>query len=183
MMGHALSQPARGRCLLLGLSALVLALGLGPLAASLHAQEVSGAEKPENQAEGDRKRLQGEWRPVRVRFGGHGIGNDDRDLSAEEAEQFSLKWIFEGDIVTIYKEGSPWGPPFKVVLDPEKNPKHIDLIGATGKLKGYTIKGFYKLEGDKLQVRYRARIRAKNFRFDDPLAPIDMDWILERRKE
>ncbi len=180
MTGHALSQPARGRCLLLGLSALVLALGLGPLAASLHAQEVSGAEKPENQAEGDRKRLQGEWRPVHVRSGGLGLG--DGDLSAEEAEQFGLKWIFEGDVVTIYRGGRPWGPPFKVILDPEKNPKHIDLIGVTEK-KGFTAKGFYKLEGDKLQVRYRAGPRAESPHFDDPVTPFDMDWVLERRKE
>jgi uncharacterized protein (TIGR03067 family) len=86
----------------------------------------------------DRDRLQGTWRAVRVQAPGE---------KAKDVKEAGLTITFRGE---KYAEGvkGETAEEGTFTLRPEKSPRQIDIRIGTGKDKGKTQLGIYKLEGD-----------------------------------
>jgi uncharacterized protein (TIGR03067 family) len=85
----------------------------------------------------DRDRLQGTWRAARVQAPGGKAKDVESGLTITfRGEKYAER--VKGEVV---EEGT-------FTLRPEKSPKQIDIRIGTGKDKGKTQLGIYKLEGD-----------------------------------
>jgi uncharacterized protein (TIGR03067 family) len=86
----------------------------------------------------DRDRLQGTWRAVRVQAPGG---------KAKDVEEAGLTITFRGEKYADRVKGETVEEG-TFTLRPEKSPKQIDIRIGTGKDKGKTQLGIYKLDGD-----------------------------------
>jgi uncharacterized protein (TIGR03067 family) len=115
-----------------GSTLLVAVLLLSPLTIKSLAQEKDAVAD-------DIKKLQGRWQVIKF---------DDGSGPGPADEIKEMKFEFKGDNV-IQRLGDNARPPAKVVIDPAKKPKWMD-IDAGG--PQFTSKGIYKLEGDELSL-------------------------------
>jgi len=114
---------------------LVMAGGIGLLPAA--AQE-KGADKKEL------KKFQGKWVPVSVTVDGK---------TEEEDEIKDRSMVIKGEKATfMYKDKERGTASLKI--DRSKTPAHIDSTYEDGPAKGTTLKGIYKIEGDRLTICY-----------------------------
>ena len=101
------------------------------LAGALAAQDKKGAES-----------LEGKWEVTA------------QTVDGKMSEPEELKNVFavvKGEKVTfLYKDKERGTATQK--LDPKKSPKQVDVTYEDGPLKGTTLKGIYKLEGDTLTI-------------------------------
>ena len=96
-----------------------------------------GADEPKKDDPAkDARALQGTWKMISVTIDGEG--------STERVA--ASKLVVEGDRFTPTVDGQAIPCTFK--LDPAAKPKAIDITYHSGDLKGKTVKGIYKLEGD-----------------------------------
>jgi RNA polymerase sigma factor (sigma-70 family) len=87
----------------------------------------------------DKDSLQGTWLPVSVE-------EDGRKVPDDEVKAKNFEMVFAGDKVTVPRKDGSEEVGYK--LDPNKKPKHIDLLIEEGK----TAKGIYLLDGDTLKL-------------------------------
>jgi uncharacterized protein (TIGR03067 family) len=87
----------------------------------------------------DVKKMTGKWRLVSF----------TRDGKATPQEVVaSTRTVFEADGTYTVRRDGQVAVKAKVKLDASKNPKHTDVEYVEGELKGKTVLGIYKLEGD-----------------------------------
>jgi uncharacterized protein (TIGR03067 family) len=96
-----------------------------------------GADEPgKGGAKKDAEALQGTWKMVSLTIDGEG--------ATERVS--SSKLVVAGDRFTPTVDGQ--AIPCTFTLDPSAKPKAIDLTYTSGDLKGRTVKGIYKFDGD-----------------------------------
>ncbi len=105
----------------------------------------SASARAGDKAADEMKKLQGEWQVVQVEARGKKVSKDD-------ARAKHMRFVFEGDTITIPLEQSKAELKSTFKLDPSKSPKSIDVIALDGPLKGQTAAGIYKLEKDRLTI-------------------------------
>jgi uncharacterized protein (TIGR03067 family) len=104
------------------------------------------------EAEKELEKLQGDWVAVSGETGG-------RPLLPKEVEQIKMtikedKWISAGIVKGTYA----------LTLDPTADPKHLEMKGTEGPLKGTVSLCIYKLDGDTLTVcTGTSKTRPKDF--------------------
>ncbi len=134
------------------------------------AQNAKEPEKPKD----DRERLQGSWHIVEVRTG-------EGPRSPREASKDQI-WVFTRDkLVFNYADGSSTEMAYQV--DPKQTPKAIDLAPTAVPEKGYTFKGIYEIDGDRLTVYYSRNVSPdakRPARFDSEKLPGDRFFVLKR---
>src|SRR4051794_3619039 len=100
---------------------------------------VAGADDPQNErAPKDIEALQGTWTMASLEINGE-------DVSKEQVQ--AAKLVVEGDRYTPVFDDRTISETFTV--DPDQSPKAIDFTYTDGPRKGETVKGIYKLEGDR----------------------------------
>ena len=85
------------------------------------------------------KELEGTW--VAVAVIDHGVPENDPT---------KLKLIIEGDDFTYDVSGNAFSAKYSI--DPNKDPKEMDVFIKEGPAKGKTMLAIYSLEGDKLKI-------------------------------
>jgi uncharacterized protein (TIGR03067 family) len=101
---------------------------------------VSGPAPAEDKK--DPGKLEGKWEPV------------SQTVDGKESDEDELKnrfAVFKGGKLAFLFKGKERGTA-AVKLDPGKSPKQIDITYEDGPAKGTTLKGIYKVEGDKLTI-------------------------------
>jgi RNA polymerase sigma-70 factor (ECF subfamily) len=83
------------------------------------------------------KELQGEWKVL-------ALEDDGTEIRGEALAK--MRWVVKGSKLQATDDGENYKGVGTINLDPDKNPKHIDLLALEGKQKGQTIRGIYKLE-------------------------------------
>lgn len=116
-------------------------------------------------------RLQGAWTVIGAERNGQPLADKD----------------FAGDVITFDKaemildrKGS-LRQFYKVKIDASAQPKRIDLVGVTGTDEGKTLRGVYRIEGDRLTLCAGLIERPTEFR----TTPDAMQRLLtlQRRKQ
>jgi len=97
-----------------------------------------GDDKP---AVKDAEGLKGIWTMVSVTVDG---------TTGTEEQVRSARLVVEGDRFTPTFDGN--AIPCTFALDPTARPKTIDLTYTTGDVKGLTVKGIYRLQGDTFVI-------------------------------
>ncbi|HLW68652.1 MAG TPA: TIGR03067 domain-containing protein [Gemmataceae bacterium] len=126
----------------------------------------------------DLKQMQGYWNVVALEADGRKAPDD-----AVKGMHVRIKGTeFEG-----IDPGEASGDKATIKLDSSKSPKQIDLVALTGKDKGKTIEGIYKLEKDRLMICMRGpeaaeKGRPKEFSSGDAGSGLGI-MTLERVKE
>jgi RNA polymerase sigma factor (sigma-70 family) len=96
----------------------------------------------------DKELLQGTWHIVEVEVGGK--------HQAKETSKDQIL-VFTGDKLAIkYDDGSSQEMMYRI--DPTQKPKAIDLAPIDGPNKGYTFKGIYEIDGDRLKLYYSRNV-------------------------
>jgi RNA polymerase sigma factor (sigma-70 family) len=96
----------------------------------------------------DNELLQGTWHIVEVEVGGK--------HQAKETSKDQIL-VFTGDKLAIkYDDGSSQEMMYRI--DPKQKPKGIDLAPIAGPDKGYTFKGIYEIDGDRLKLYYSRNV-------------------------
>lgn len=100
--------------------------------------------QPANEAKAkkDLERLQGTWVM-------HALEVDGKDVGAKRIQD-SYLIVTKDQYVTKVKDKEQ--PGFRIVLDPSKEPKHIDMIKAMPGGAEEVFKGIYTFDGDTLKV-------------------------------
>src|SRR5438105_1871727 len=93
----------------------------------------------------DQDKLQGTWAVVYVDLGIPDVAVHPNDAAT--------RWSVTGDVVEVTIDGDKVCHRFRIRLNPEKQPKAIDLIPQDGKWKGVAFDGIYSLEGERLKIR------------------------------
>lgn len=90
----------------------------------------------------DRDRIQGSWKGLKLEVQG-------KAAPAEYIEK--AKYVFKETKLTIF-EGVKNVVESEFTLDPDKNPKTIDLVATEGPGKGRKMFGIYRIEDDSLTL-------------------------------
>ena len=99
----------------------------------------------DDQGKGDGEKLTGTWTCS------SGI-NDGKALAQETVQKLRLTLTKDGGYKTERGKQVLFDSTYKI--DPDKRPKHIDLIGTEGENKGKAALGIYVLDGDTLKICY-----------------------------
>jgi uncharacterized protein (TIGR03067 family) len=129
---------------------------MNPLLIALPALWATMLLVPDNQSEkrkpstADAKRealdkLQGSWLVVGAEEGGKKIPENDVKKAKET-------FVVKGDTMTYRRDGKVQ-VKMRIILNPEKTPKEIDLLFSDGKERGYKNHAIYQLDGDTLKLR------------------------------
>jgi uncharacterized protein (TIGR03067 family) len=106
--------------------------------------------------------LEGTWLTTEVNFGG-------KQLPKEQAEKLQLMVTIRRDKYAVQVQGKVEEEgTFKA--DPSRKPKTLDLKIESGKNKGKTQRGIYRVDGDILSVSFApagARERPGGFTFEE----------------
>ena len=88
--------------------------------------------------------LRGKWLLLQIDRGGKDIDLDHLEGSVREMgeETYSLKPL-EGETITG-----------KYSVDARAKPKTLDMVVDNGRFKGKTLKGIYRIEGDRLTISF-----------------------------
>jgi RNA polymerase sigma factor (sigma-70 family) len=126
------------------------------LAAGQQEAKKEPAPKPESEVpdaptakpKEDKELLQGTWHIVEVEVGG-------KHQAKERSKDQIL--VFTGDKLAIkYDDGS--SQEMMLQIDPKQKPRAIDLAPISEPDKGYTFKGIYELDGDRLKLYYSRNV-------------------------
>jgi uncharacterized protein (TIGR03067 family) len=130
----------------------------------------------------DLDQLQGSWEVTAMEMGGKATAA--KDLPGKVTVTFTgEKMEMDGPLAAAEGE-KPVPPAFTVKLDPSKNPKAIDTVALTGRFKGKTQPGIYRLEGDELTLclpNQEAKVRPTEF--ESPAGSELVVMTLKRSKE
>ncbi len=106
------------------------------------------APVPKPKPKEDKEMLQGTWHVVAAEAGGKHQANE---TSKDQI------WVFTRDKLVIkYADKSSLEMTYEI--DPKQKPKAIDLSPTDEREKGYTFKGIYELDGDRLKVYYSRNV-------------------------
>jgi len=123
------------------------------------------ADKPKDDAKGDKDQFQGSWKVV---SGEH----DGVTLPEEKTKELTV--TFQGDKVTI-RVGDKTEPEQTFKLDPARKPREIDVTPHA--------KGIYELKGDDLKIRFaRGEGKPRPAGFADKTAEGEAQLVLKREK-
>jgi uncharacterized protein (TIGR03067 family) len=112
--------------------------GIGYMAAAVTLLAIGGRGSAGSEAAADRDRLQGSWAMVSLEINGE---------KADDDEIKAARLLVEGERYNpIYDERNV---SETYILHPEMTPKGIDFTYSEGPRKGETVRGIYKLEGDR----------------------------------
>jgi uncharacterized protein (TIGR03067 family) len=100
---------------------------------------VVAAPAPPEKEKKDEEKIQGTWVVTSVEDGGRA-----------EADKVGVKFVFEGDAVTI--KDPRRDEKAKIKLDPAKKPKAIDITAAEGGGPAKMVQGIYEFNGDELKI-------------------------------
>jgi RNA polymerase sigma-70 factor (ECF subfamily) len=92
------------------------------------------------------KSLQGVWKVIALEA-------DGSKAPAEALEK--MRWTVRGSELRSLDSAADPQVRAKLRLDPEQNPRHIDLVILEGEEKGKTVQGIYKLESGRWTVCLR----------------------------
>jgi uncharacterized protein (TIGR03067 family) len=113
---------------------------LGPLL--VVAGLLLGADAPsKDEAAGDLEALQGNWAMVALSINGEELPEDQVKAG---------KLVVKGDLYTATLGERTISSTMK--LDPARTPRAVDFTSTDGPQKGQTVKGIYKLDGDRLSI-------------------------------
>jgi len=90
----------------------------------------------------DLDRLQGTWAVTAAERNGRTVPEEELEGDTVYFKKAEMTVVRKGMVRNVYK----------VKLDAAKDPRHIDLVGVTGLDEGKTLRGIYRLEGDRLTL-------------------------------
>ncbi len=96
----------------------------------------------------DKEMLQGTWNVVNVDTGG--------PIQPKEISKDQILVFTRDKLVINYDDGSSREMTYQ--LDPKQKPRAIDLSPTDEREKGYTFKGIYELDGDRLKLYYSRNV-------------------------
>lgn len=70
-----------------------------------------------------------------------------------------------------------------VTFDSTKKPGHVDIVQSAGPLKGKTLKGIYKVDGDTLTLCWGEPGKARPTRFESPICSEVILEVWKKRKD
>lgn len=73
-------------------------------------------------------------------------------VANSEAERASMKVVVKNDEASFYMNGGVWTS--RMTLAPGKKPRQVDAVYSNGVAKGKTVRGIYKIEGNKIICCY-----------------------------
>jgi uncharacterized protein (TIGR03067 family) len=125
---------------------------------------------------GDKARLQGAWRVVAWKDDGEYLHDAGQELDDDEyLKVLDFRWTFDGSRIVKtgnfqgFNEPSTRDVIFTYVIDPEANPKAIDIHTSQGTFEWVT-RGIYEFRGKRLRVctsnDETSKRRPKSFRAD-----------------
>jgi uncharacterized protein (TIGR03067 family) len=120
--------------------------------------------------------LEGTWVTTEINFGG-------KKLPKEQVEKLQLTVTVRGDKYAVQVQGKVEEEgTFKA--DPSKKPKTLDLNIESGKNKGKTQRGIYRVDGETLSVSFApagAKERPGAFTFEE--GSKYQTYVLQRQRE
>src|SRR5206468_3966399 len=136
--------------------------------------EIKAPDEPAAKPKDDKERLQGTWHIVEVKTG-------DGPRSPREVSKDQILVFTRDKLVFNYDDGSSTEMLYQ--LDPKQKPKAIDLAPTAQPEKGYTFKGIYEIDGDRLKLYYSRNVAPdakRPARFDSKTDPGDRSFILKQ---
>ena len=103
---------------------------------------------PKAKPKDDEEMLRGTWHVVEVEVGG--------PLQPKETSKDQTLAFTRDKLVINYDDGSSQEMTYQ--LDPKQKPRAIDLSPTDEREKGYTFKGIYELDGDRLKLYYSRNV-------------------------
>jgi len=130
----------------------------------------------------DLDQLQGSWEVTTMEMGGKATAAED--LPGKVTVTFTgEKMVMDGPLAAPEGE-KPVPPAFTVKLDPSENPKAIDTVALTGRFKGKSQPGIYRLEGDELTLCLpNQEAKGRPTEFTSPAGSVFVVMTLKRSKE
>ncbi len=113
----------------------------------------------------DLKHLQGTWKAVRFEVDGQPV--DAADLE-------SIRLVIRGADATFTRAGVRHEG--RLALDPIAMPRAIDIVRTSGPDLGTTLRGIYKIDGDRLRVCLGRDGRARPADFDSRPGTVLKEW-------
>lgn len=104
----------------------------------------AGDDKRDDAAKKDLESLQGAWVTLKV----VSDGKVELDLKEPPKEGLRMTLSYDGHKWTM-RQGDKELAAGTSKLAPSRSPRHIDLTHDSGPLKGKTVLGIYKLDGDE----------------------------------
>ena len=120
----------------------------------------------------DLDHFQGPWKVVKLTFNG-------RSAPAEVVEKG--KYVFKKNKLTI-RESETSRQECEFTLNPDQDPKTIDIVGSDGPAKGKKMLGIYRIKGDTLTLCLGEE-RPKEFSDADKAGLLELERQKEEKKD
>lgn len=93
-----------------------------------------------------------------------------------------MKVVMEKDgSATFEMNGMVW--PSQVLLSPDRSPREVDSTYTGGPEKGKTVKGIYKVEGDRMTCCFAAPDQERPKEFASPAGANRILYVIQRTRE
>lgn len=123
-------------------SAAAASLCLGMLALAFFCLPVRAEKAAEDEPQTDQDRIQGSWQGVKAEVNGQ---------AAPKEQVEKGRYVFKENKLTIF-QGDKIVEESEFTLDPNENPKAIDIVGNNRRVTGVKYFGIYRIEDDVLTL-------------------------------